>query len=201
VLEFLGDSVLSAAIVTLLMQDGAKRYRYGILTKLNEGDFSNIKSALSDKKNLSLATRELGIAKYLLLGEGDKVLNIADEPSVMEDLFESIIGAVYLDSDRNLTVVVDIVSKLLDVKEYLKGGTVAQSAKNTLQEYCAAKDIRLPPPIYKTLSEDGPDHKKVYERGCFIGERLVAKGVGKNHKEADARAAEAALKVLKSERK
>ena len=53
VLEFFGDSVLSAAIITLLLKEHTKKYEHGIKTKLKEGDFSNIKSKLSDKKNLS----------------------------------------------------------------------------------------------------------------------------------------------------
>ena len=67
VLEFFGDSILSAAIVTLLMKDLAKRYEYGISTSLTEGDFSNIKSKLSDKKNLSLTTKRLELQKFLLM--------------------------------------------------------------------------------------------------------------------------------------
>ena len=62
VLEFFGDSVLSAAIVTLLVKDFSTRYEHGIKTRLNEGDFSNIKSKLSDKKNLSERMREDSIA-------------------------------------------------------------------------------------------------------------------------------------------
>ena len=79
VLEFFGDSILSAAIVTLLMKESAERYEYGIRTALDEGDFSNVKSKLSDKKNLSDAVRKLDIAKHLLLGEGDAKLGIDKE--------------------------------------------------------------------------------------------------------------------------
>ena len=111
VLEFFGDSLLSAAIVTLLMKDCTERYEFGISTSLNEGDFSNIKSRLSDKKNLSLATEKLGLQKYLLMGEGDAKLGIENEPSVIEDLFESIIGAIYLDSGNDIKKVIASVSK------------------------------------------------------------------------------------------
>jgi dsRNA-specific ribonuclease len=74
-----------------------------------------------------------------------------------------------------------------------------QSYKNALQEWCADKKHRLPQPVYKTLSESGPDHKKSYERGCYIGERLCGTGVGKNQKIADTAAAQAALELLMSE--
>ena len=198
VLEFFGDSVLSAAIVTLLMKDYTERYSYGISTDFTEGDFSNIKSRLSDKKNLSLATEKLGLQGFLLLGEGDARQGIENEPSVMEDLFESIVGAIYIDSG-SLKAVISSVAKMLEVKEYLHSKTTAiQSAKNLLQEFCADKKRRMPPPVYKTISESGPDHKKLYERACFIGDEIFGIGKGKNHKIADAMAAEDALARLKA---
>jgi ribonuclease-3 len=199
VLEFFGDSVLSAAIITLFMKDKAKRYEYGISTELSEGDFSNIKSKLSDKSNLSRRVETLGLEKYLIMGEGDTKLGIWREPSVKEDLFESIIGAIYIDSKENMRTVISVVSRMLDVDEYMSKDKVIQSYKNALQEFCADKKRRMPAPVYKTLSETGPEHKKEYERGCFVGERLVAVGKGKNFKIADAEAAEAALTLLRGE--
>ena len=200
VLEFFGDSVLSAVIVTLLMRDYSSRYKYGITTKFDEGSFSNIKSKLSDKKNLSLATGALGLEKYLLLGEGDMKLGIATEPSVMEDLFESIVGAIYIDADNDLSPVIKSVARMIDISEYLKDKKAPmQSAKNALQEFCADKKRRLPQPVYKTLSEEGPDHKKTYERGCFIGDKLYGVGKGKNYKIADSLAAEEALINIRKE--
>lgn len=196
VLEFFGDSVLSVAIITLLLNGCTERYAYGIRTRLNEGDFSNIKSKLSDKKKLSELTLSLGLEKHLRLGEGDVKLGISREPSVMEDLFESIVGAIYVDSGMDIPTVVKVIGGLLDVKQYTGATPPIQSAKNSLQEWCADKNRRLPPPTYKTLSEDGPDHKKSYERGCYIGDRLVGRGCGKNLKLADAAAAEDALRNL-----
>ena len=200
VLEFFGDSILSAAIVTLLINGSAERYEYGIKTTLDEGDFSNVKSKLSDKKNLSDAIRKLGIQDYLLMGEGDAKQGIANEPSVMEDLFESIIGAIYIDTDHNIEAVISAVKRLLDVQEYLKANTAPmQSFKNALQEWCADKKRKRETPVYKTLSETGPDHKKIYERACYIGDKIYGIGIGKNQKLADAAAAEEALSALIAE--
>ena len=199
VLEFFGDSVLSTAIISLLLNEKTVRYPHGIQTELTEGDLSNIRSKLSDKRNLSRRTAELGLQKYLLLGEGDEKMMIAEEASVMEDLFESIIGAVYIDCGMNIQTVIGVVSGMLDVSEYADGEAPIQSYKNALQEWCADKSRRLPPPVYKTISESGPDHKKVYERGCYIGDKLYGTGKGKNQKLADTAAAEAALAALKSE--
>ena len=199
VLEFFGDTVLSCAIITHLLEKKTERYEHGIKTSLNEGDFSNIKSKLSDKKNLSLAIKRMGLEKFLRMGEGDRKLGIMNEPSVMEDLFESIVGAIFIDSEMNMNAVLKAVGAMLDLNEYMAGKPPIQSAKNALQEWCDDKKRRLPHPRYETLKEEGPDHKKEYERACFIGERMVARGRGKNLKLADAAAAENALSVLKSE--
>ena len=196
VLEFIGDSVLSTAIVTKLMSELGERYSHGLKTNLNEGDFSNIKSNLSNKKNLSESMKALGLQKHLIMGKGDATLNIEAEPSVMEDLFESIIGAVYIDCGMNISTVMGVVAKMLDISGYTAGVAANHSAKNSLQEWCAAKTRKLPVPRYETLSEDGPDHKKSYVRACFVGDELVGRGIGKNFKTADAAAASEALEFL-----
>ncbi len=202
VLEFFGDSILSAAIVSLLLKGRTKKYEYGIYTELGEGDFSTIRSNLSDKKNLSATTKALGLEKHLLLSRGDEKLGIAQEPSVMEDLYESIIGAIYIDSGLNLEVVISVVERTLDVTSYIsEGSSPKKNAKNLLQEWCDDKKHRLPHPEYKVLSATGPDNKKVYECGVFIGEAMYAKGVGKNQKLAEAEAAKLALEILRVEAK
>ena len=204
VLEFFGDSILSSAIVTLFINGYTERYAHGIRTKLAEGDFTVIRSKLSDKKNLSDTVTRLGLERYLRMGGGDAKLGIADEPSVKEDLFESIVGAVYIDSGLDMARAISIVGGMLDIKSFMnadgtKKVTTVQSFKNLLQEFCADKKRRLPPPSYKTVSESGPEHKKVYERACYVGDRLVAVGSGKNQKLADTDAAEKALAILKVE--
>lgn len=197
VLEFFGDAVLSAAIVSIFLTKKTKRYEHGISTELLEGDFSNIRSHLSDKKNLSGTISRLGLQKYLVMGEGDSKLGVQDEPSVMEDLFESIIGAIYIDSDMDIKRVIGVVSKLLSPEEYLKDKSCAvQSNKNLLQEFCADKKRRLPPPTYRILSESGPEHKRTFVCGCFVGDELVGRGEGKNRKLAESEAAKLALAEL-----
>ena len=200
ILEFFGDSVLSTAIISMLLRDKTERYEHGVYTKLKEGDFSNIRSKLSDKRNLSKSMAALGLQKYLLMGDGDAKLGIENEPSVMEDLFESIIGAVYIDCGMDISRVIPVVAGMLDVSTYFsEEAPPIQSYKNALQEWCADKKRRLPAPVYKTVSESGPDHKRIYERAVIIGDRTVATGKGKNQKIADSAAAEAALEILKKE--
>ena len=200
VLEFFGDSVLSAAIISLLLKGKTKKYEYGIFTELTEGDFSTIRSNLSDKKNLSATTKAMGLEKYLLMSRGDEKLDIGKEPSVMEDLYESIIGAIYIDSGMDLNRVINVVERTLDVSSYVSDAAVPKkNAKNLLQEWCDDKKHRLPHPEYKVLSAEGPDNKKTYECGVYIGEKLYGRGKGKNQKLAEAEAAKLALELLKAE--
>ena len=197
VLEFFGDSVLSAAIVTKLIKTKAERYIHGIRTELNEGDFSNIRSHLADKKNLSENIVRLGLEKYLILGEGDAKLGIAKERSVMEDLFESIIGAIYIDSGFDMEAVLSSLELMLDLSLYLtKAHPPIQSAKNRLQEWCADKKRRLPPPEYKKVGESGPDHDKTYVVVCFVDGKQLGEGSARSVKLAEAAAAEEALRTL-----
>ena len=201
VLEFFGDSVLSCAIVTLFVNQYTERIAHGIKTKFAEGEFTVIKSKLSDKKNLSKRARELGLGKYLRMGEGDAKLGIADEDSVLEDALESVVGAIYIDSGMNMSTVISVVSGILDINRVLsegisEGNATQKSAKNRLQEWCADKKHRLPQPTYETVGESGPEHKKMYVRRCTVGDGKFADGKGKNLKEADADAAEKMLKIL-----
>ena len=92
-----------------------------------------------------------------------------------------------------MNVVINAVSRMLDVGEYLEKGKTSQSPKNLLQEFCAAKKRRLPPPVYRIISESGPEHKRSFVCGCFIGEELLGTGEGKNRKLAEGEAARLAL--------
>ena len=115
VLEFFGDSILSAVIVTYFIRTKTERYKYGISTQLREGDFSNIRSKLADKRNLSENISRLGLEKYFLMGEGDVKLGIERERSVKEDLFESIIGAIYIDSGFDMNAAAAAAEVMLDL--------------------------------------------------------------------------------------
>ena len=197
VLEFFGDSALSLAIVTDLIKTKTKRYSHGVKTDLAEGDFSNIRSKLADKKNLSENISRLDLEKYLIMGEGDKKLSIEAQPSVREDLLESLVGAVYIDSDFSMDAVIGVVSVLLDIDNFLSEASVpSQSAKNMLQEWCQDKKRRIPLPVYEIIAKDGPEHDPVFTVACYIDGKEYGRGKGKNQKLAASAAAEETLKKL-----
>lgn len=200
VLEFFGDSVLSCALVTLLARDYSRRYEHGITSRFTEGDFSVMKSHLSDKTNLSKTTATLGFGPYLLMGEGDRKLGVDKEPSVLEDLYESIIGAIWLDSGNDIEVVTRVVENTLDFHAFAMDIVKpAQSFKNQLQEYCQDKKRRLPEPKYTTIGREGEEHAPTYIVECRVGD-LVARGKGKNTQKAQTAAAEAMLARLKKQK-
>ncbi|MBE6537240.1 MAG: ribonuclease III family protein [Ruminococcaceae bacterium] len=197
VLEFFGDSILSATIITSLIKMKSKRYSKGIKTELTEGDFSNIRSHLADKKNLSENIQRLGLQKYLIMGEGDAKLGIENERSVMEDLFESLIGAVYIDSSFDMEAVTAVIERMLDLSVYLTASNKAiQSYKNMVQEWCADKKRRLPPPVYEKRGEEGPDHNKTYTCVCIVDGKELGMGKARSVKLAESEAAKAALEAL-----
>ncbi len=195
VLEFCGDSVLSTAIITVLMEQCSHRTEAGMLTELDEGSFTVIKSNLTNKSMLSCKIAELGLARYLLCGRGDEKCGIKEQPSVMEDLFESIIGAVYFDSGKDLPRVISLVERMLDASEYLKKNAVRQAASpyNALQEFCQGRRI---PFSFEELDRFGPEHDPTYVYACMIDGRAVSRGEGKSMAKAKAAAAERALPWL-----
>ena len=200
VLEFCGDSVLSAAVITILMEKCSRRGAVGMITELDEGSFTVIKSNLTNKFMLSQKMQEMDLARYLLVSRGDEKCNIYDQPSVREDLFESIIGAVYFDSGKNLPLIIDMIERLLDTDEYLEKHAIKQSASpyNALQEFCQARKL---PFTFTEVDRRGPEHQRVYTYACAVNGKQIAIGEGQSGAKAKAAAARAALPLLEEKYK
>lgn len=202
VLEFCGDTVLSAAIISCLMEKYSARGRYGMQTELDEGDFSRIKSNLSNKTMLSTRMGELDLQRYLIVNAGDLVSGTVDEPSVKEDLFESIIGAVYFDCGKKMETVIGVVSAMLNIDRYFDTHKErgALSSKNALNEFCDSRNqLRLPYPEYKLLAKEGADNDPLYHIVCLIGEKVYGEGRARNQKNAEQAAAAMTLEMLREE--
>ena len=124
-------------------------------------------------------------------------VNVIGPFEVKEDLFESIIGAIYIDSGMSIDSVIGSVELMLDVSDYLKAKAASLgSAKNRLQEWCASKKVKKSPPVYEKVSESGPDHKKSYKCACYIDGELYGVGEGRSVKAAETAAAEEALSKI-----
>ena len=112
ILEFIGDKALDLAVVKLLIS------KYGDTQKefscpIDEGELTRIKSRMVQKSTLARRMDEMGFADQLRMGKGDIKNNVSDEPSVKEDLFEAIVGAVTLDCGWDLDIICSVVEAMI----------------------------------------------------------------------------------------
>jgi ribonuclease III len=179
-LEFLGDSVLGLA---------AADYLYHRLPNYPEGQLSQIRSRLVDATACAKYLQKLSISDYILLGKGERMSEGNTKPSILADVFEALLGAIYLDSGLSTTK-----SFLLYHFETLFEETIGQPTRNykaELQDYSQKQFQKTP--IYKIVEETGPEHAKVFHVMVFINEKEAGIGIGASKKEAEQRAAFNAL--------
>lgn len=120
VLEFIGDKALDFAVVRLFAQKfGQINENNEFVCCYNEKELTRFKSKMVEKKTLARRIDELGFAEGLIMGKSDIRNNVNDEPSVKEDLFEAILGAVSVDSDWNLKEIQSAVEVMLEPDTFL----------------------------------------------------------------------------------
>ncbi len=181
-LEFLGDSVLGLIVADHL---------YSSYPEKDEGELSTLRSQLVDASACASYLKQLDIEAYLQLGKGESLNQGKGRQSLLSDLFEALIGAIYLDSG------------LMSAKRFffhhfssVVDQTVIEPQHNwkaELQDY-AQKNYQETP-IYKLLEESGLDHERLFRMGVFIGEKMVGEGSGFSKKEAQIEAAKNALET------
>ena len=183
-LEFLGDTVLGFIVSEWLYED---------FPNFPEGILTNLRSALVKTESLAKIAQKLELGKYLLLSRGEIDSGGQQNPSLLANCLEAIIGAIFL--DRNLAAVKLFIKPHLKpiLDKLLKAGEL-KDGKSLLQERLQAK--RKVTPVYKTLKEEGPDHLKIFTIGVFANNEQIASAVGKNKQEAEEAAAQLALEKL-----
>lgn len=128
VLEFIGDRVLDFYVTKILMDkygdilDEKNGLKFVVEVYDDEGSLTEIKKKLVNKKMLAHRIDILGFKDYLLMGQGDIQQHKEDEPSVKEDLFEAILGAIAIDSDWNAETLENSVQVMLEIDHYLING-------------------------------------------------------------------------------
>lgn len=195
VLELFGDSVLSLSVLTYFKETYAKNTPKGLETDWDEGKLSALKNALVNKKQLAARMEQLGLHQYLLLSRGDVASQITREASVKEDLFESILGAVYVDSDMNFEAAATVVRQMLDIGQLVEQSAtrVHISYRNDLQEWCQHKKRKFQAPVYTETQHADDDFSSTV---CISELNLCATGRGKNTKYAREEAAKALLQRI-----
>ncbi len=181
-LEFLGDSVLS--LITSV-------YLFKNYPNLEEGDYTEIKSAIVKMDSLAEASKKIELNNYLLLSKGEEKGAGRTNNNIMADCFEALIAAIFLDKnfETAYTFVVDFLFK--DKLEYLLKNNLYLSSKSRLQEIIQSKYKKTP--IYKVLDEKGPEHKRIFKIGVYFNNKMLGVGTAPSKKEAEEVAAKEAL--------
>lgn len=180
-LEFLGDAVLEIIICTFL---------YKIFSEYTEGQLSKLRSVVVSQPILALCAKELDLRKYITFGPSQNTTDGRENEANLADTLEAIIASIYLDS--GLKFARRFVLKILEDKiRQLAQDEIKYDYKTALQE-CWQSTMHHPP-VYSVIAETGPEHEKIFEVEVLLGDTPYGRGVGKNKKTAEQRAAKVAL--------
>ncbi|MCE9629858.1 MAG: ribonuclease III [Planctomycetia bacterium] len=183
-LEFLGDAILGFLVCETL---------YRLFPDSLEGDLTRIKSVVVSRETCSRISEQLQLIDFLIVGKGLSVNNRSVPPSVLSDLFESLVAAIYLDG--GIEAVRPLVARMLEPEiGKVVSGEMGSNHKSLLQQW-AQRDFGVTP-TYEVIEETGPDHSKSFHISAQIGSRRYAPAWGRNKKEAEQRAASNALVEL-----
>lgn len=189
-LEFLGDAILN-------FLSGEYLYRHE--PEMGEDEMTRRRAALVDEQQLASFAMDIGLEFMIRLGRGAKQDGGYQNPNLLSSTFEAIIGAYYLDKERNIAAVRPLIEELFE--SVPKDTVILRSnldSKNRLQEIVQAK-IAPYPPKYVTEKVGGADHAPEFLAKVYVGEDLHGEGKGRNKKEAEKLAAEDALINLKKQ--
>jgi|SRR3989344_37463 len=181
-LEFLGDAILEFIVSYTL---------YEKFSTQDEGTLTALRSKLVNTNALAGVAQELDLGKYLYLSKGEEKGGGRTNISLLANTVEALIGAIYL--DQGLTQTENFIRNFISshVEEVVKKSL--KDPKSQLQEFVQAQG--LPAPIYKTISEVGPDHAKEFTVEVIINKESYGRGMGNNKQIAAQVAAENALKA------
>jgi ribonuclease III len=184
-LEFLGDAVLSLAVSSLL---------YEQFSGSDEGDLTRIRAHLVREDSLHKLALSLDLPQVLRLSDGEAKGGGAQRPSILADVMEALIGAIYVDS--GYAAALELVRRLL--AEVIGGGGAenwGKDAKTALQEWLQAR--RLAVPGYRIAETRGQAHAQTFEVECSVPALSLAKrGEGRSRRVAEQDAARRMLDEL-----
>lgn len=186
-LEFLGDAVLD--FVTA-------EYLYHHYPEMPEGRLTNLRSALVRTERLAEFSSQLELGDYILMGRGEVSSGGRRRMAILCDVFEAIVGAIYL--DRGIEAAIVFIHRIIEpALEEIIATNADKDSKSLLQEL--AQSYHRITPTYQTVEENGPDHAKEFVVEAVIGEQAYGQGVGYSKQTAAQAAAEQALQILQHE--
>jgi len=180
-LEFFGDAILKFVISEYLLER---------FPEYNEGQLSEIRAVLVSDKTLAELSASLNLSKYVLLGRQTQM-----RPSIMANVLEATIGAVYI--DLGLIHVQHLVVRLFgDQATTIDRDEVKDNYKAELQELTQSRAQGIP--IYEVINVEGPPHEPIFQVSVAVAGKTVGSGSGHSKKAAEQEAARAALIELQS---
>jgi ribonuclease III len=180
-LEFLGDAVLELVVTDHLY----KKY-----PEKPEGELTAVRAALVNTNSLAAASEIMGINKYLLMSRGESKDEGRARLYILANVFEACIGALYLDQGYDAAQNF-IAKRLFSNTDNIVKKRLWQDAKSRFQELSQEKASITP--TYDTISQDGPDHDRVFTVGVFLRHEKVGEGKGRSKQEAEQQAASDAI--------
>ncbi len=179
-LEFLGDAILDLIVSEFL---------YNMNPELTEGELTRIRSNYVCRQALYAYSVELGLDQYIKLGAGLELTKREIE-SVISDVFESFIGALYL--DQGLEIVKNFLYKT--VIPHIKNQDIFfYDYKSELKQLCDQDCLDI---VYELINEEGEPHNKTFTMAVMINDEMYGTGLGGSKKEAQQNAARTALNKL-----
>jgi len=153
VLELFGDTVLSMAVVSRLVNHFTSENMDGLTSEKSESELSDLKSKLVNKKTLANRMDVLGLAQYLLVSKGDVKNKVSEQDSVKEDLFEAIVGAVAIDSNFDWNNINDLVDCMLDIDSFIENDfqDVDNNSVGDLQSWFQKKGYGVPDYTFREI--------------------------------------------------
>jgi ribonuclease III len=182
-LEFLGDAILGAVVCELLF------HQY---PDYLEGELTKIKSVVVSRQTCAKISESLGMQEFLILGKGMTTYPTVP-PSLLADVFESVVAAIYLDGGDQAAR--GFIGKHLGPEILATAGGESGSNYKSLLQQLAQREHGTTP-TYQLLDEKGPDHSKCFKVAAQIGGKRYQPAWGRNKKEAEQRAARNALSEL-----
>lgn len=181
-LEFLGDAVLELVVT---------EYLYNNYTD-PEGILTNWRSSLVRTESIAAAAARTGFEPMLRLSRGEKHGTARARVQILANSFEAVVGSIYIDQGYEASKTFIMSSLVSTFSEILKTGSW-MDAKSHLQEVVQSKEGFTP--VYRVLSEEGPDHDKIFTVGVFVNNQIKGQGQGPSKQAGQQKAAEAALTI------
>jgi len=185
-LEFLGDAILGFVVCEMLFQQ---------FPQYLEGELTKIKSVVVSRQTCAKISEALGLQEFLILGKGMTTTPTVP-PSVLADVFESLLAAIYLDG--GIEAARHFLQTYIEPEvELAATGELGGNYKSLLQQF-AQREFGSTP-TYHLLDEKGPDHSKCFKMVAQVAGLRYQPAWGRNKKESEQRAACNALSELKGE--